>query len=211
MVTIYSISEQIQRLLGQNTGGSARVHINEIKLLVSQVASSVIKGDQLSVNMPNGDTIPNNCVLYTFENIPVTTANGKSKAKLPYIPVSLPNNMGVFQVMPMKLVSGTQYTQWESQYVPIPASMYGVVSPLNVLGTNVGYEVFGSDVYFTADLSAKGVSYVSMRLVGVALDSIDDYTILPLSADIQANVIDTVFKILMAEPPKDRIADSNNK
>jgi hypothetical protein len=210
MTTIFQISEQIQRMLGQNIGASARVHINEIKLLVSQVSSQVLKIDHLKVNMPEGDTIPNNCVIYTFTNVAVTTNGGKSKSTLPYIPMSLPRNMGVFQIIPVTTVSSVDTIGWETPLIPIPASMYGIVKPLSVLGSNVGYEVFGSDVYYTADMTTKNISKVIMRLVGVAIDAIDDYTILPLSADAQAQVIETVFKLLAGEAPKDRIADSNN-
>lgn len=210
MITKYLLAEQIHRMLGQNIGASQRVHINEIKILVGQVANQVLKIDQFKVNMPEGDTIPNNCVLYTYTDIPVVTYNGKAKSDLPFIPVSLPKNMGVYQVIPWDSVNGRYNI--DCPYIPIPAGMYGILKPLQLIGDlsgNSGYEVFGSEVVYTTDISAT-VSKVMMRLVGVDCATLGDYDIMPLSADMQAQVVDTVYKMFVQHPEKERVADGNN-
>ncbi len=52
------ISEQVQRMLKGNPIISARVHINDIKLLIEQVSNQLLKTDYFQVNMPEGMGVP---------------------------------------------------------------------------------------------------------------------------------------------------------
>lgn len=202
--TLYKISEQILRLLDGNPRASGRTHINEIKLLVGQVANSLLKADHFNVNTPEGDTIPNNCMVYTYDNIAVTTYKDKSKCTLPFIPISLPRNMGVLHVAPSDAI--------DEPFIPIPTSLFGIVAPQRLLGELsglVGYEVVGKDVIFTEDITAD-VEEVYMRLVGLDVSQLGDFDMLPLSSDMEAQVIETVYKLLVGVPEMDRTADSND-
>jgi hypothetical protein len=200
MTTIYSISEQIKRILAGNPIISGRVHMNDVKRLVVQVANQMLKADHFQVNMPAGDTIPNNCMVYTYDNVPVTVyKTSKSRATLPSIPVSLPRNMGVLHVSKTDAI--------DEPFVPIPTSLYGVVKPQALLGDLsglIGYEVIGKDVVFTKNLVGLGINSVYMRLVGSDLSQLTDYDILPISADMEAQVIQTVYNMLVQAPPADR-------
>jgi hypothetical protein len=200
MTTIYSISEQIKRILAGNPIISGRVHMNDVKRLVVQVANQMLKADHFQVNMPAGDTIPNNCMVYTYDNVPVTVyKTSKSRATLPSIPVSLPRNMGVLHVSKTDSI--------DEPFVPIPTSLYGVVKPQALLGDLsglIGYEVIGKDVVFTKNLVGLGINSVYMRLVGSDLSQLTDYDILPISADMEAQVVQTVYNMLVQAPPADR-------
>jgi hypothetical protein len=122
MTTKYKIAEQVQRLLNGNPVVSGRFNLHEIKLLVAQVANQLLKADHFAVNMPEGDTIPTNCMVYTYDNVPVTTYKTTlSKATLPSIPIGLPRNMGVLHVSKIDAI--------EEPFVPIPTSMYGIIKP----------------------------------------------------------------------------------
>ena len=57
--TLFSLSEQILRLTVGNPIISGRYHINDVKRLVVQVSNQLLKADHFSINMPEGDTIPN--------------------------------------------------------------------------------------------------------------------------------------------------------
>lgn len=205
MSTIYSVAEAILRLIAGNPIISGRYHINDVKRLVVQVSNQLLKADHFSVNMPEGDTIPNNCMVYSYDNVLVTTYKGKSKATLPSTPISLPRNMGVLHVSKTDAI--------DEPFVPIPTSMYGIIKPQDLIGDLsglIGYEVVGKDIIFTKDLPGLGVNYVYIRLVGGDLSKLSDYDIFPLSADMEAQVIQTVYNILVQTPPADRAINENN-
>lgn len=194
------IAEQVQRLLKGNPIISARIHINDIKLLIEQVSNQLLKADHFAVNVPEGDTIPNNAMVFSYDNVPVTTyKTTKSKATLPSIPISLPRNMGVLHVSKTDAI--------DEPFIPIPTSMYGIIKPQALLGDLsglIGYEVVGKDIIFTKNLPGMGVNNVFIRLVGVDLSQLTDYDILPLSADMEAQVVQAVYNILVQTPPADK-------
>lgn len=197
--TKYKIAEQVQRLLKGNPVISGRVHINDIKILIEQVANQALKADHFSVNMPEGDTIPNNCMVFTYDNVPVVTYKGKSKATLPSIPISLPRNVGVLHVSKTDAI--------DEPFIPIPSGMYGIVKPQDLLGELsglIGYEVFGKDIVFTQNLPGNNVNSVFVRLVGMDLSQLTDHDLLPISADMEASIVTQVYKIFVQTPPADR-------
>jgi hypothetical protein len=203
--TKYKISEQIQRMIAGNPTIASRVHMNDIKLLVEQVANQLLKADFFAVNMPDGDSIPSNCMIYSYDNVPVTTyKTTKSRASLPSIPVSLPRNMGVLHVSKTDAI--------DEPFVPIPASLYGIIKTQDLLGDLsglIGYEVFGKDIVFTKNLPGLGVNNVFIRLVGVDLSQLTDYDLLPLSSDMEAQVVTQVYNMLVQSPPVDRSQNIN--
>jgi len=204
--TKYKISEQIQRLLKGNPSISARVHMNDIMLLVEQVSNQLLKADYFQVNLPEGDTIPNNCMVFSYDNVAVATYKSTlSKATLPAMPINLPRNMGVLHV--------SKTNEINNPFIPIPSSTFGIISPVALLGDLsglIGYEVVGKDVIFTQNLPALGVTSVYMRLVGIDLSQLGNYDLLPLSADQEAAVVSAVYKMLITVPQADRVDDSNN-
>lgn len=200
MTTKKKIAEQIQRLIAGNPVISARIHINDVMLAVEQVANQVLKADYFSVSTPEGDTVPNNCMVYTYDNVPVTTYKTNfSKATLPSIPINLPRNMGVLHVSKIDAI--------DEPFIPIPTSMYGIIKPQDLLGQLsglIGYEVIGKDIVFTQNLPAQGVNAVYIRLVGVDMASLSIYDILPLSSDMEAMVVQSAYNLLVQVPPADR-------
>lgn len=200
------ISEQVQRILKGNPVISARVHINDIMLLVEQVANQLLKAEHFSVNMPAGDTVPNNCMIFSYDAVPVEVyKTSKSRSKLPSIPVSLPRNMGVLHISKTDAV--------DEPFIPIPTSMYGIVKPQDMLGDLsglIGYEVVGSEVIYTKNLVGMGISSVYMRLVGANLSLLTDYDILPVSADMEAQIVQMVYNMLVQAPAADRAQTSKD-
>lgn len=205
MTTKFKIAEQIQRLIAGNPIISGRIHKNDIKLFIEQVTNQLLKADYFSVNIPEGDTIPNNCMVYTYDNVPVTTyKTTKSKATLPSMPISLPRNMGVLHVSKTDGI--------DEPFVPIPSSMYGIVKPQDLLGDLsglIGYEVMGKDIVFTQNLPGLGINSVLIRLVGMDMNTVSDYEMLPISSDMEAQIVTQVYNILVQAPPADR--SLNNK
>lgn len=200
MTTKKRLAEGVQRILRGNPVISARVHINDIMLLVEQVANQLLKTEHFSVNMPAGDTVPNNCMIFSYDAVPVEVyKTSKSRSRLPSIPVSLPRNMGVLHI--------STTTAIDEPFIPIPTSMYGVVKPQDMLGDLsglIGYEVIGSEVVYTKNLVAMNINTVYMRLVGTNLSLLTDYDILPVSADMEAQIVQMVYNMLVQAPPADR-------
>lgn len=198
--TKYRLAEGVQRLLKGNPVISGRVHIREIMLLVEQVANGLLKSDYFQVSLPEGDTVPNNCMVFTYESVPVTTYKTTlSKATLPSIPINLPRNMGVLHI--------SKTDDINSPFIPIPTSTYGVIKPQALLGDLsglIGYEVVGKDIIFTKNLPGLNVNAVYMRLVGVDLSQLGDNDLMPLSSDMEAQIVDSVYKLLVQAPPADR-------
>lgn len=198
--TRYKIIEQIRRLLAGNAVISSRVQNGDVRLLVEQVANKLLKTEYFSVNMPSGDTVPPNCLIYTYESIPVTTyKTTKSICTLPSMPINLPKNMGVFHVSKTDSI--------DEPFIPIASGMYGIIKVQDLLGDLsglIGYEVFGSKIVFTKNLPGLGVNNVFIRLVGVDLNTVDDYTILPISSDMEADIVNTVYAMLVQLPTADR-------
>lgn len=200
MTTKRKLAETIQRLIAGNPVISGRIHINDIIIAVEQVANQVLKADYFAVNTPEGDTIPNNCMVFTYDNVPVTTyKTTKSKATLPSMPINLPRNMGVLHVSKIDAI--------DEPFIPIPTSMYGIVKPQDLLGELsglIGYEVVGKDIIFTENLPGQSVNSVYIRLVGMDIGSLSIYETLPLSSDMEAQVVQIAYNMLVQVPPADR-------
>lgn len=96
------LAEQILYLLKNGyPKASSTIKLIDIKNNVEQVLNQMFKAEQFSVNMPNGETIPDGLSLLTYDSVPVTRyKNCLSRAQLPAMPIMLPRNMGVFHVSP---------------------------------------------------------------------------------------------------------------
>lgn len=197
--TKYKLAEQVQRMISGNPEIQSRVQRNDIKLLIEQVANQLLKTEYFQVNMADGDTVPPNCMIYTYESVPVVTYKGKSKCTLPSMPINLPKNMGVFHISKTDAI--------DEPFIPIPSGLYGIVKPQALLGELsglIGYEVFGKEVVFTTNLPGQNVNNVFIRLVGVDLNTVTDYETLPISSDMEAQIVQTVYNILVQVPPADK-------
>lgn len=101
VTTKYTMMQQVQNLLnGGDPSASARVQPAYIMKIIEQLINKKLKADYFNVHIPSGETIPDGCMIATYEKIPVERYKGKSRAFLPAIPVSLPRGMGVFYVAP---------------------------------------------------------------------------------------------------------------
>lgn len=205
MTTKYKIAEQINMLLKSNPTVNMRVNKDNVMLLVGQACNAALKADHFSVNMPEGDTIPNNCMIFTFDDIAVETyKTTKSRAELPFIPISLPRNVGVLHV--------SKTDDIDNPFVPVPTSMWGIIKVQDLLGEAselITYEVVGKYVIFGTDIFSLGIQTVYMRLVGMDFTQVSIYDPIPLSADMELAVIQEVYKLLMSAPADERSADSN--
>lgn len=101
-----------------------------------------------------------------------------------------------------------------NQYIPLQNGQAAFFKKQNLisnlLGT-VGYEVRDGYVIFTEDITdpqGKNTLAVDMQLVVMDFDKYDDYDLLPLSADMAAEIIQKAASMLMQTPPPDNRVDA---
>lgn len=209
VITLYRISEEIMRIIaGGNPAIASKVHINEVKIAVGQVANALLKTEYLQVNLPTGEVIPDGCMTGLYENCLVTKWGNKSRAQLPITPIKLPRGMGVWSVFP----PGDP----DSEYIPLQWGQAGLLQSqplINDLLGQIGYNAPGDGtVVFTKDLTLPNIPvYVSMRLVVMDISQYGDYDILPLLPEMEFQIKQEVVKMYLGEPVADKLVDPSTK
>jgi hypothetical protein len=101
-----------------------------------------------------------------------------------------------------------------NQYIPLQNGQAAFIKEQNLinnlLGT-VGYEVIDGYVIFTEDItsvSGQNTNAVDIQLVVMDFDKYGDYDLLPLTADMAAQVVQETVALLMQTPPPDNRVDS---
>lgn len=203
--TIYRLAEECQRLLaGGDPDLASKVHINELKISIAQVANQLLKIDYVSTNLPMGEIIPNGAVLGLYEGVTVTSSGGRSTATLPIKPIKLPRNLGVYSVF-----DSNDHT---CEFIPLQMGQANLIrsQPLiNALLGQTGFEVFGSQVVFTDDIAgaANPVTTVDMRLMILDISQYSDYDPLPILPEMEWQIKQEVVRLYMGEPVADKVVD----
>lgn len=101
------------------------------------------------------------------------------------------------------------------EYIPIPNGQMGMVQKQRLMSDllgQTGYEVRGKELIFTRDLTALSptVTGVDVQLVVMDMSKYSDYELLPINADMEAQVIDTVYKMFAGEAARPQIVDSTS-
>ena len=101
-----------------------------------------------------------------------------------------------------------------TQYIPLQNGQANFIKEQNLINDLlgvVGYEVRDGMVVFTEDITdvnGLNVNSVDMQLVVLDMDKYGDYDILPIPADMAAEIIAGVVSLLMPTPPTDNRVDS---
>lgn len=214
-LTLYRLSEEIIKIL--NSGdiqAASNYSFNEIKLAICQVANSLLKTEQLSVNMQMGEMIQNGSVLGLYEDIAVTSyGTGKSKATLPVKPVKMPRGMGVFAIYPKYTTQGVY--ELDKEFIPLQMGQAGLLRSqpmINDLLGQVGYEVYGLEIVFNKDIKQLWPDItLSMRLAILDMSEYDDYSPLPLPPDMEWTIKKEVIAMYAGETVADKLVDSTTK
>lgn len=187
----YFISEQIRYKLAANYPNVLEVvQMPDIIAAVGQMVNHMLKLQYLTDTLAVGDSIPNNLMIATYEDVPIETYGGKKCiATLPAIPVSLPRNMGVYMV--------SKDEDFDCLFIPLQAGQANLLKGqrmINNLLDQVGYELFGDKIVMTQDLTIDNVASINMRLLITDITDYDEYTPLPIPADYATTIIDEVYK-----------------
>lgn len=187
----YFIAEQIRYKLAASYPNVLEVvQMPDIIAAVGQKINSILKLQYLTDTLALGDSIPNNLMIATYEDVPIETYGGKKCiATLPAIPVSLPRNMGVYMV--------SKDDDFDCLFIPLQAGQANLLKGqrlINNLLGQVGYELYGNKIVMTQDLTIDNVSSINMRLLITDIEDYEDYTPLPIPADYATTIIDEVYK-----------------
>jgi len=209
--TSYRLAEQIMGLLqGGDPKAAASISFGEIKISIGQVINSLLKTEYFAVNGKMGEAIPNGTVIALYEDIAVTSFNGKSQSILPIKPIKLPRNMGVWAIYPKYETNGNY--ELDNEFIPLQMGQGGLIKSqtlINDLLGQVGYENFGDRIVYTKDLTALFPNVVvAMRLAVMDISLYDDYDLLPILPEQEWDVVSTVYKMYSSQPIPTKVVDS---
>lgn len=211
VVTIARLAEECLRIInGGQIDAATNVTLNEVKISIGQVLNMLLKTEYFSVNLKMGEVIPNGTVLALYEDIAVSTWNGKSQATLPVKPQKLPRNMGVWAVYP-KYQSNGNY-EFDKEFIPLQMGQGGLIKSqpmINDLLGQVGYECFGDKLVFTKDIKSLFPDVVlAMRLAIMDVSQYGDWDALPILPEMEWGIKQEVVKMYAQEPVADSVVDS---
>jgi hypothetical protein len=206
MATIKTLEQQVlRRLSGGDRPVGSPFHPLEIQEAIKQTINSLLKTEYYNETLPTGETIPDGCILATYDSVTVTAWNGVSKSTLPAVPVKLPRNMGVFHI--------GKTTDAFTGFIPMKMGVFSQVSQQRMISDlldQYGYEVRGKEVVYNKNLITEtpSITAVTMRLIVSDFSKYTDYELLPIDADMEMLVVDAVYNTFAPEPIKPEIASS---
>ena len=151
---------------------------------------------QFTINLPNGETIPDNLVLAVYEDIAVTSISNYSYATLPVMPISLPRAAGINEIRPILSKRGTDRV-YGNPAIPLQAGQNYLLQAdtlLNNLMGQIGYEPNGITINFTSDITTYGISTCQMKLVVFDMSQYGVSDILPVPSDYEQQIVDELVK-----------------
>ena len=187
-VTKYILAEQALYIIAGGFPDTAEpVQLVDMYPAIEQIVNALLKTQQFSINMPNGETIPENLLIGIYEDIPVIGLGYdilKSKATLPVQPISLPKNAGIYQIYDPRYP--------DSPFIPVQAGQTALLKTDVLLSDFLGqisYEPKGRTIFFNKNLPLYGVNIVTMELVVMDISLYGETDTLPIPADMQGAVV----------------------
>jgi len=203
MSTKYLIAEQVlTKLAGGYPDIADSVQKPDLYKRIEQKVNAMFKMQQFSINLPSGETIPDNLAIGIYENVAVTQSGLVSKSTLPVMPISLPRNVGVFQIY------STDFP--DNVFIPIVSGQRALLRTDALLSDMLGqvtYEVQGRTIKYHSDLTLMGINTVTMELVcmDISLYSITDP--LPIPADFEEAIVMELYKECLPIQPETGISN----
>lgn len=188
--TKYLIAEQvILKLEGGYADIASAVQREDIYKRIEQKINQKFKVEHFSVTLPSGETIPDNLSIATYEGVTVTSLNnGKSKSTLPVTPVSLPKNVGIYQVF------NPAYPDFP--FIPIQKGQRALLRTdalLSDMIEQVTYEPNNTTVTFSKDLTLMDCPEVTMDLVVFDISLYSETEYLPIPSDYESALVEELY------------------
>lgn len=194
-------------MAGGNVRSSFQVHEADIRAALNRAVAQLLKMDAVNVNFQYGTSIPTHHMVATYDAVPVVDADcDRSYAILPATPMAMPMQMGIWRIWNCDCDS----------FVPLEPGMLNIASNTThtamsaMLGDEIiAYEPAGTKVTFNRPKERIGDT-VSMQLLVMDLNSMDEYSQLPIPQDMEEAVFRMVRQSLQIAPHDDS-NDGNDK
>lgn len=175
----------LYRLAGGVPDSGFPVDERDIWSSLEDIINATFKVHHFDTTLPSGDTIPENTMIATYENIAVTSSGERAYSTLPITPISLPRNMGIYMVYDPKYP--------DMPYIPVQRGQMALLKAdrlLNDLMGQAGYEPLSNKIIYSKDITTFGTTSVTMEL---CVFDISQYTAtqdLPIPADMVGSITD---------------------
>lgn len=177
---------------------------------IEQVVNAKFAMQQFSQNLPNGDTIPNNLAIATYQDVAIVPAwAGRSKSVLPAMPITLPRNAGIQEIRPVLFLGGERTLG--QPFIPLQSGQGYLLQSdqlLNDLMGQVSYEPNGSSVIYSKDLRNLQIEKVDMRLVVFDISEYSETEDLPIPSDMEDAIVQEVIQFFAPVTPEPRVVSN---
>lgn len=219
-LTLGRLAEQIYLLYSGSTMLSgAKTSTEEIKYLLVQQINRLLKVERLQETNVSDYRLPDTSIISNYTVTTITADGDRSYFELPAYPISAPHGMGIYEVIVEDTVDSIEY-----EMVPIPSGYMRTFLSIYPNWKNKFYafqESFGGATggWYTWDGGRKVIlnsadyaadHRVKVKLLVVDISTMSDDDILPVPADMEATVIESVMNILRARLPEDKVIDDNS-
>lgn len=194
MTTLNKISSQVREIYLRSFDPKDRnrkLDDREVNELVIQTANGILGLMPVQTKGFRIDDFPA-LMIATYTAQTVNEANGVYTVDLPVYPVSLPRDMGVWEVI------GTGKT---IPFIPVSNAMHAVVGDIEEIGLEgqVGWKVEGLKIVFTANPVVSTVTVKQLVLDPAKFGGTD---VLPVTAEMEIQIITEVLKLLGISSPQ---------
>ena len=205
MTTKKRIAEQVlRRHKGGHVGAEVEIDERELYIFIGQLINEKLRTRRFD-KLAEDDRFPENLMLAVYESVPVVQYRDRAATDLPTFPVSLPRDMGVWRVAPENNMDALMVPMSSSQYAMVKGRVAGLFEG------RFGYELIGRKIVFTKDITADGIDNVYLELVVVDVDSLSDVDPLPITPDMEAEIIIALLTILKNDPLSDKKVDNRDE
>ncbi len=198
--TKFIIAEQVLfRYYGGYIDTSGPIKKHDVYKAIEQKLNSLFKLRHFDVTLPSGETTPDNLMIGVYENVTVISLNpsAKSKSLLPVTPISLPKNVGIYQVFNPKFP--------DFPFIPVMSGQRGLLRTdalLNDVLGQVTYEVKNNYLLFSKDLTLMDCPVVTMELCVMDISLYSETDPLPIPADFEQTIVDELVAAFMPVLPE---------
>lgn len=186
------ISDQVLYILsGGSPDAAFSIDERDIWKALEQKINAKYGMTQYTQNLPQGETIPSNMALATYEDVVVTSVSDYSVATLPAMPIFLPRNAGINEIRPIISKRGNDRI-YGIPMIPLQAGQNYLLQTDTLLSDllgQFGYEVNGRKTIFTKDITTFGIATVQMKLVVFDLSQYGITDILPIPSDYEEQLV----------------------
>lgn len=199
MSTKRVISDQVLfRLAGGFPDSAFPIDERDVWKSLEQRINTMLGLRQFNMNLPSGETIPDNLMLATYTDVTVTSyATGSAKSTLPIMPVSLPRNAGINEIRPVVSIVDSGDRILGNPFIPLQAGQNFLLQAdtlLNNLMGQIGYEPNGMTVIYTSDITKFEITKVDMKLVIFDMSQYTANEVLPIPADYEVQLVNELVQ-----------------